>query len=119
MPSSANRDYRDISVDENGVIHCSVGIDVMPVSSNESFNGDVKEVSLTTDSAKWYNIDDSMANKTISLDRSENSAVYVYDKYGKVTYSTHMVDYGNIIHLPKNGYIVFLGETGDTIKITE
>ena len=119
MPSSSNRDYRDISVDKNGVLHSSVGIDAMPVSGNENFTGDIKEVSLTTESAKWYKIDDSMANKTISLDRPENSAVFVYDKYGKVKYSTHMVDYGNIIHLPKDGYMVFIGEDGGTVKISQ
>ena len=118
IPSSSNRDYMDIYVDEAGVMHSSIGIDMVPVSGNESFTGDVKEVSLTTDKAVWYNIDESMANQTISLNRPDNSAVFVYDKYGKVIYCTHMPDYGNIIHLPKDGYIMFVGETGGLITIT-
>lgn len=97
IPSSSNRDYKDIYVDESGVTHSSIGIDMIPVSGNENFTGDVKEVSLTTDKAVWYNIDKSMTNQTISLDCPDNSAVFVYDKYGKVTYCTPMVDYGNII----------------------
>ena len=72
---------------------------------------------LATDEAVWFNIDDSMANKTISLDRPDNSAVYIYDKFGKVKYSSHMLDYGDVIHLPKDGYIMFIGEAGDTINI--
>nr|MCR5631909.1 hypothetical protein [Eubacterium sp.] len=95
----------------------STDLAVVPVTDNESFTADVKEVSLTTEKAVWFNIDDSMANKNISLERPDNSAVYVYDKFGKVKYSTHMIDYGEVIHLPKDGCIMFIGETGDTIKI--
>ena len=117
IPSSGNRDIFDIYVDDAGAAHSSTDLAVVPVTDNESFTADVKEVSLTTEKAVWFNIDDSMANKTISLERPDNSAVYVYDKFGKVKYSTHMIDYGEVIHLPKDGYIMFIGETGDTIKI--
>lgn len=117
IPSSGNRDIFDIYVDDAGAAHSSTDLAVVPVTDNESFTADVKEVSLTTEKAVWFNIDDSMANKNISLERPDNSAVYVYDKFGKVKYSTHMIDYGEVIHLPKDGYIMFIGETGDTIKI--
>ena len=117
IPSSGNRDIFDIYVDDAGAAHSSTNLAVVPVTDNESFTADVKEVSLTTEKAVWFNIDDSMANKNISLERPDNSAVYVYDKFGKVKYSTHMIDYGEVIHLPKDGYIMFIGETGDTIKI--
>ncbi|MCR4845739.1 MAG: beta-lactamase family protein, partial [Eubacterium sp.] len=117
IPSSSNRDACDIYIDESGKLCSTYGIYAIPESENKSFTADVKEVELTTDEAVWYNIDDSMANKTISLDRPENSAVYVYDKFGQVKYSSHMTEYGNIIHLPKNGYIVFVGEDGGTVSI--
>ena len=117
IPSSGNRDIFDIYVDDAGVAHSSTDLAGVPVTDNESFTADVKEVSLTTEKAVWFNIDDSMANKNISLERPDNSAVYVYDKFGKVKYSTHMIDYGDVIHLPKEGYIMFIGETGDTIRI--
>ena len=119
IPSSGNRDIFDIYIDDTGVAHSSTDLAVVPVTDNESFTADVKEVSLTTEKAVWFNIDDSMANKNISLERPDNSAVYVYDKFGKVKYSTHMIEYGNVIHLPKDGYIMFVGETGDTINISE
>ena len=117
IPSSGNRDIFDIYIDDTGVAYSSTDLAVVPVTDNESFTADVKEVSLTTEKAVWFNIDDSMANKNISLERPDNSAVYVYDKFGKVKYSTHMLDYGDVIHLPKDGYIMFIGETGDTISI--
>ncbi len=117
IPSSSNRDLMVITVDGDGTVHSTNGFDMVKVSDNERFTSDVKEVHLTTDKAVWFNIDDSMANKTISLERPEKSAVYVYDKFGKVKYSTHMTEYGNIIALPQDGYIMFAGETGDTITI--
>ena len=119
IPSSGNRDIYDLYIDDTGVVYASNDLEVVPVTDNESFTADVKEVSLTTEKAVWFNIDDSMANKNISLERPDNSAVYVYDKFGKVKYSTHMIEYGNVIHLPKDGYIMFVGETGDTINISE
>lgn len=119
IPSSGNRDIFDIYIDDTGVVHSSTDLEVVPVTDNESFTADVKEVSLTTEKAVWFNIDDSMANKNISLERPDNSAVYVYDKFGQVKYCTHMIEYGDVIHLPKDGYIMFVGETGDTINISE
>ncbi len=117
IPSSSNRDTCDIYIDDSGKFYSTYGIYGVPESENESFTADVKKVELTTDEAVWYSIDDSMANKTISLDRPDNSEVYVYDKFGKVKYSTHMLDYGDVIHLPKDGYIMFIGEAGDAINI--
>ncbi len=117
IPSSVNRDLFEISIDGNGIAHSTYGFDCAPESENEKFTSETREVSLITDKAVWFRIDDSMANKNISIERSDQSAVYVYDKYGKVKYSTHMTDYGNIIHLPQDGYIMFAGETGDTITI--
>ena len=117
IPSSVNRDLFEISIDGDGIAHSTYGFDCAPESENEKFTSETREVSLTTDKAVWFRIDDSMANKNISIERPDQSAVYVYDKYGKVKYSTHMTDYGNIIHLPQDGYIMFAGETGDTITI--
>ena len=47
----------------------------------------------------------------------ENSAVYVYDAYDRMIYSSYMTEYGNAVTLPENGKIVFIGEDGGTIKI--
>ncbi len=83
-----------------------------------AFTSDLTEVALHTKQAAWYQIPDD-ANITITLDIPENAAVYVYDSYDRMTYSSYMKDYGNAVPLPANGKIVFLGEDGGTIRITQ
>ena len=80
--------------------------------------GDLTEVSLHTQKAVWYNIG-SADNKTLTLDIPVNAAVYVYDAFDRMTYSSYMPDYGNSVPLPAGGKIVFLGEDGGTIQITQ
>ncbi len=117
VPSDANRDVYDICVDDKGIVHSSLGSDYVSLEASDKLTKDVKKVSLKTENAKWFSIDDSLANSDISLDRPDNSAVFVYDKYGEMIYSTHMLDLGDTCSLPKGGYVVFLGENGGTIKI--
>ncbi len=117
IPSDANRDINDINIDDKGIVHNSQGSDYISLEDSEKLTKDVKKVSLKTENAKWFSIDDSLANSEISLDRPDNSAVFVYDKYGEMIYSTHMLDRGDTCSLPKGGYVVFLGENGGTVKI--
>ena len=58
-----------------------------------------------------------MANKTITVERPENSAVYAFNKYEEVVYTSHFVGSSNDIPLPKDGKILFIGENGGTINI--
>ena len=55
---------------------------------------------------------------TVHFDIPENAAVYVYDKFGNVTYTNYMKDYKGGVPLPEYGMIVFVGETGATIGIS-
>ncbi|MBR6152637.1 MAG: beta-lactamase family protein [Lachnospiraceae bacterium] len=117
IPDDANRDQKDIWVDKAGNLHSTTGLAFQPRSVNENFTTQVTEVHLSTGHAAWYNIDDSLANSCITIERPENSAVYVYDRFGEVLYSSQMVDYHSGIPLPKGGYIVFAGEDGGVAKI--
>ncbi len=117
IPGDGNRDIYDAYVDEDGIIHTSNGYSLVPLDKCDILTGDVESVSLKTENATWFSIDDSLANTAISLDRPENSAVFVYDKFGDVIYSSHMKGYGDTIPLPKGGYVAFLGEDGGTISI--
>ncbi len=117
VPSDANRDVYDICVDDKGIVHSSLGSDYVSLEVSDKLTKDVKKVSLKTENAKWFSIDDSLTNSDITLDRPNNSAVFVYDKYGEMIYSTHMLDLSDTCSLPKGGYVVFLGENGGTIKI--
>lgn len=117
IPGDASRDMFDMTVNDDGTVVCSNGYTVIPVEAQDKLTKDVSTVALKTEEGTWFGIDDSLANTSISVDRPENSAVYVYDKYGDVIYSSHMKDYGDSIPLPKGGYIVFLGEDGGNVNI--
>jgi len=58
-----------------------------------------------------------MSGKSIVVERPDNSAVFVYNKFRELLYSTHIKDASNTIDLPPDGYIAFIGETGDSVKI--
>ena len=117
IPDDANRDLIDVCI-LGDTLTTSNGWTGIESGSYERFTADIKEVELESGCAKWYSIDDSLANSSIKVERPENSSVYVYDKFGSVIYSTHMKEYGENIPLPKGGTIVFIGETGDNIKIS-
>lgn len=118
VPGNANRDMVDFSVDKAGKIHSTSGISFVPKDNNKTLNGNVSEVSLKSDNASWFTIDESLGDTSITVNRPANSAIYVYDKFGTVVYSSEMLDYGENIPLPKGGYVALLGEHGGKITIT-
>jgi len=116
------RDIQDISVkQEKGyemldITNCAlefISEDAIPQLENS-----MTEVKLSSKKASWFSIGNA-ENKTLILDMPGNAAVYVYDQYDRVTYSSYMTDYGNTVPLPANGKIVFLGEDGGVINITQ
>ncbi len=117
IPGDASRDVFDISINADGSISTTIGYSFEPVDSLDKLTKDVSKVDLKSEDAAWFGIDDSLANTSISIDRPANSAIFAYDKYGDVVYSSHMKDYGDSIPLPKGGYLVFLGEDGGSAKI--
>lgn len=126
IPSSVSRDLMDLKVesvsDENGasfeVIRLSSGDEYQLLEGLPELTDDVKEISLYSDEATWYYVGDDMASNAITFTRPEESAIYVYNKYGEMVYSTHMQDWTGGVPLPKDGFIVFLGEDGGVINIT-
>ena len=87
-------------------------VDTLP-----EFTPDIRSVELKTNEASWYRIGDDMACRVISVERPENSNIYVYNKYFEPLYSTHVIGASYQIDLPEGGYLLFLGETGDSINI--
>ena len=79
---------------------------------------DLTEVALHTKQAVWYSIG-STDSKTLTLEIPEHAAVYVYDAYDHMTYSSYMLNYGSTVPLPAGGKIVFLGEDGGTVHISQ
>lgn len=78
----------------------------------------ITEVEVSSKKAKWFRTGNT-ENKDIILDIPENAAVYVYDRFDHVTYSSYIKNYGNTVPLPKDGKIVFLGEDGGKIGIIQ
>ena len=75
------------------------------------------EMELKRNEAAWFYIGDEMEYSTIIAERPENSAIYVYNKYFEILYSSHIIGASDKVDLPEDGYIVFLGEDGTTISI--
>ena len=122
IPSSANRDLMDIKLarSEKGLIlETSAGLNCISVDDIPEFNTDIKTIDLKTMEASWFRIGTDVAESSLEIDRHENSAIYVYNKYGEEVYNTHVVDASSVIPLPKDGYIVFLGKTGDSVSLIQ
>ncbi|HAG14130.1 MAG TPA: hypothetical protein DCG49_09750 [Ruminococcus sp.] len=121
IPGNSGRDLTDLSIvqtDDGELLQMSSGTAYLAEKDFPVLTGAVRTVPLHTQQAGWYRIGDDMANKTITLDLPEKSAVYVYDRYDKPIYSSFMLDCADHIPLPSGGHIVFLGETGSSIEIT-
>ena len=59
-----------------------------------------------------------IANRSFRLiEKPENSAVVVFNRYGKSVFDSHVCNAGEEIPLPKDGYILFTGKTGDVITL--
>ncbi len=120
MPGSASRDISDLRMETiNGkeyVCLDDLGYRLISEKDIPVLTNDVTNVELETKEACWYKIDGA-ENETLRLDIPENAAVYVYDKYMNIKYSSYMTEYGYSVPLPEYGMIVFIGETGSTINI--
>lgn len=121
IPSSASRDLSDMEITEkDGCEILSLTAWNMAYISEKNipeYSSDITEVETTQGNAVWYRIN-GVQNETVRLDIPENAAVYVFDKFGNVKYSSYMKDYGNCVPLPENGMIVFMGDTGAKIGIS-
>lgn len=125
IPSSANRDLFDIEItrqtyaDQTSAdsLDLSNGARCRSVDSLPLFSADITEISLHSSEAAWYRIGEDMSGKSIVVERPDNSSVFVYNKFRDLLYSTHIKDAVDTIDLPPDGYIAFIGETGDRVEI--
>ncbi len=125
IPSTANRDLYDIEITEQtyadkisaASLNLSDGTRCRSVDSLPVFTADTTEIPLHSGEAAWYRIGKDMIGKSIAVERPDNSAVFVYNKFRELLYSTHIKDASNTIDLPPDGYIAFTGETGGSVKI--
>jgi CubicO group peptidase (beta-lactamase class C family) len=118
IPSSSNRDLAEAHANGDGTISLSLGSTYRSVDTLPEFTSDIRTVELKSNEASWYYIGKEMEYVTIIAERPENSAIIVYNKYFEPLYSTHNLDASDSIDLPAEGFIVFLGEDGGTVSIT-
>ena len=120
VPSTAGRDQTDLEIitkDGTEYLHdiahggLYLAADCIPL-----LPPDLESVELTTGAASWYNISGDEF-RTVTLEIPEHAAVYVYDRFGSVVYTSLCEQYGNTVTLPDKGMIVFAGETGSKVGI--
>ena len=120
MPGTSSRDLSNLRLErvEGKEYLCMdeynyryVSEECIPVLTSE-----ITEVDLRSDEASWFRIEDAK-NSTLHLSIPEKAAVFVYDQYGNLRYSSHMIEYGCDVPLPECGMIAFVGETGAAIQI--
>ena len=120
MPSSSSRDLMDVTVgtDENGrtVIDTSTGQRYVSAEGIPELGISDTSVELK-ETAGWYDISDNLANTPLTIERPENSAVIVFNRFDEMIYSSHVKDAGNVIPTPKGGRVLFLGQSGDVFEI--
>ncbi len=113
IPSSSNRDLLDIKAEasEDGItLCCSNGWELISDDDIPAFDESVKEVDLKANEAVWFNIGEARVNTDVIMtSRPEDSAVYVYNKYGEPVYSSHIIGVKNSLPMPKDGKVMFIG----------
>ncbi|MBR1750396.1 MAG: beta-lactamase family protein [Ruminococcus sp.] len=119
IPSSSSRDLLDLTFDTDNIgsktFTTSFGTKYTSADGIPEFDVSVKNVELT-DNVSWYSISDSIANTPVTVNRPENSAVIVFNKFDEPIYTSHVKDAGNVIPMPKGGRVLFLGNAGDVFQ---
>ena len=119
IPSSRNRDLMDVTLkeDEDGLkLVTSNGLEFISEENIPYFDASLSEIALSSDAPAWFKIGKEMENAEITItERPAHSAVYVYNKFGEVVYTTHVKGMTDTLPMPEDGHIVFLGHTGETI----
>lgn len=121
IPGTISRDTSDMVItNKDGcemLTYTDTNMSYISEKNISDYSSDITEVKTTSGNAVWYRLN-GVENETVRLDIPENAAVYVFDKFGKVKYSSYMKDYGNCVPLPEYGMIVFMGDTGAKIGIS-
>lgn len=103
-------EYADIK--NIGVIYASESI-LQPLPD--------KTTTYTMDNEReacWFSISEKESKSQVVIEADDNAAVYVYDKYHEVIYTTYVLNGNHTVILPEGGTIAFIGEKGSKMKIT-
>ena len=125
LPGTAGRDGSDLELrrDENGALwmYQSNGTVYMEqAAAPELWTGTGRaRCTIQPDGyARWYQLGDSAAGKTISVKTPENAGYWVYDSQWNVTASSVLGHAEAAVELPEGGMIVFAGDPGARFELT-
>lgn len=120
IPGTVSRDVSDMEItQEDG---CEIlnmkdwNMSYISEKNIPDYSSDITEVSPKTGNAVWYRLNGA-TNETVKFDIPKNAAVYVFDQFGQLKYSSFMASHSDCIPLPEYGMIVFIGDTGAKISI--
>ena len=120
IPSSTNRDLIEITIEDGeeiGSFTLSTGLKYLSSDTLQELNAPGSFAPHDREPI-WYRIGDEIANRSFRLiEKPENSAVVVFNRYGKSVFDSHVCNAGEEIPLPRDGYILFTGKTGDVIAL--
>lgn len=68
--------------------------------------------------ACWFSVPEKESKSQVVIESDDNAAVYVYNKYHEVIYTTYVLNGNHTVILPEGGIIAFIGEKGSKMKIT-
>lgn len=119
VPGSASRDYQTITLKKvNGITHLQAA-DYLFVSEEnvkELYAGEGARCNILPDGlARWYRVGD-LAGRKMSVVTPAGGAFYVYDSQGNAVASSVLGQ--EAATLPQDGYMVFVGKSGDQFLIT-
>lgn len=121
IPGMISRDTSDMEITEKDgceiLTLSDTNISYISEKNISDYSGDITEVKTTSGNAVWYRLN-GVVNETVRFDIPENAAVYVYDKFGKLKYTNHMMNHDYSVPLPEYGMIAFMGDTGAKIGIS-
>ncbi|KSV58157.1 serine hydrolase domain-containing protein [Acetivibrio ethanolgignens] len=120
IPGMYGRDLSDVKMTtQNKTVYLTSGAmkaisedAVKNLSTKKSFSVTIPK----TEFAKYYKISSKSANKTINVTLPKKASFAVYDKAGKLTFSSLLTG-KTTAKLPKGGYIVFVGNIKATFKV--
>ena len=78
------------------------------------------DTTITMDASeetKWYKIPQELTGKRVEIRAGEGGAVFFYDRYRNLVYSTHMLNAGESLALPREGYAAFAAKKGTKCEI--
>ncbi|WP_167956113.1 serine hydrolase domain-containing protein [Anaerosporobacter faecicola] len=117
-----NRDMKDIQfVTKEGIEYMTVGNSAyyyIPQEELKEYTGeDLSWKAKESNTVQWYSIGEDAVGKQKYIVVDGKGALYLYNRYHNLQYTTFMKNGGNTVVIPEGGTMVLVGEQGATIQL--